>query len=68
MPMSPSCKQYVHQQEILIHMTVMHILTLWSWVGLGWDEPAQTRLSNTDTPTGQSKQKKPQEYQDWDDM
>ena len=28
--MSPSCKQYVHQQEILIHMSVMHILTLWS--------------------------------------
>ena len=30
MLMSPSCKQYVQQQEILIHMTVMHILTLWS--------------------------------------
>ena len=25
-------------------------------------------LDNTDTPTSQSKQKKPQEYQDWDDM
>ena len=68
MLMSPSCKQYVHQQELLIHMTVMHILTLWSWVGLGWDEPAQTRLNNTDTPTDQSKQEKPQENQDWDDM
>ena len=30
MLMSPSCKQYVHQQEFLIHMIVMHILTLWS--------------------------------------
>jgi len=40
MLMSPSCKQYVHQQEFLIHMTVMHILTLWSLVGLGWSEPA----------------------------
>jgi len=68
MLMSPSCKQYVHEQEILMHMTVMHILTLWSWVGLGWDEPVQTRLNNTDTPTDQSKQEKPQENQDWDDM
>ena len=30
MLMSPSCKQYVQQQEILIHMTKMHILILWS--------------------------------------
>ena len=30
MLMCPSYKQYVHQQEFLIHMTVMHILTLWS--------------------------------------
>ena len=30
MLMSPSCKQYVHQQETLMHMNVMHILTLWS--------------------------------------
>ena len=65
MPMSPSCKQYVHQQEFLIHMIVMHILTLWSRVGLGWNEPAQTRLDNTGTSTSQSKQKKPQENQDW---
>ena len=29
MLMSP-CKQYLHQQEILMYMSVMHILTLWS--------------------------------------
>ena len=68
MLMSPSYKQYVHKQELLILMILMHILTLWSWVGLGWNEPAQTRLDNTGTSTSQSKQKKPQEYQDWDDM
>ena len=68
MLMSPSCKQYVHKQELLILMILMHILTLWSWVGLGWNEPAQTKLDNTGTSTSQSKQKKPQEYQDWDDM
>ena len=68
MLMSPSCEQYVHQQEIFIHMIVMHILTLWSQVGLEWNEPAQTKLDNTGTSTSQSKQKKPLEYQDWDDM
>ena len=28
MLMSPSCKQYVHKQEFLILMILMHILTL----------------------------------------
>ena len=41
-------------------------LMVLSW--LGWNEPVKIRLDNTDTPTGQSKQKKPQEYQDCDDM
>jgi hypothetical protein len=26
---NPSCKQYVQKQEIIMHMSVMHILTLW---------------------------------------
>ena len=60
--MSPSCKQYVHQQEIIMHMSVMHVLTLWSWAGFGRDEPEKTGLDNTRTSTNQSKNKKPQEY------
>ena len=66
--MSPSCKQYVLQQEIVMHMSVMHILTLWSWVDFGGGEPEKTELDNTQTPTNKSKFRKPQEYQDWDDM
>ena len=32
--MNFSCKQYVPQQEVFMHMSVMHILTLWSWLAL----------------------------------
>ena len=68
MPMSPSCKQYVHQQDILMHMSVMHILTLWSLADFERDEPKKTGLDNTGTSTKHSKNRKPQEYQDLDDM
>ena len=57
--MSPSYKQYVHRQEIFMHMSVMHILTLWSWVGFGRDEPEYTRLYNTEASTKQSKHQTP---------
>ena len=51
-----------------MHMDVMHILTLWSRAGFGGGELEKTGLDNTRTSTNQSKNRKPQEYQDWDDM
>ena len=51
-----------------MHMSVVHILTLWSWDDFGRDEPEKIGLDNIGTSTKQSKNMKPQEYQDWDDM
>ena len=70
---------YLHAHESFLHIVCTSArtphthdcdaytyLVVLSW--LGWNEPVKIRLDNTDTPTSQSKQKKPQEYQDWDDM
>ena len=47
--MNLSWKKNVPQQEIFMHMSVMHILTLWSWASFGRDELEKTGLDNTRT-------------------
>ena len=65
--MNPSCKQYVHQQEIVMHMIVMHIITLWSSADFGKSGLEKIGLDNTRTLLIKHV-KESQEYQDWGDM